>query len=315
MGVRWTIIRLSELVLTLLVASMVVYGSTFVAPGDPAAFLSGGRGLSPAALAAIRAQYHLDDALPVQYWHWLAGVVQGDFGRSIQYRQSVGGLILSRMPTSGYLAVYAGLIVVVAGVLAGAAAAMGGRRLDAAVTTITTAAAAVPPFVAGLALIAVLSVGLGVLPSGGEGSGFLGHLEHMTLPAIALAMTFVAVVARVTRSSMRAESRREHVEMARARGVPWRRVVTQHVLWNSLPPVFTVLGLVAAGLISGTAVVETTFGINGLGSLLVDSVQTKDFAVVQGVVLILVGAYVVVSTLVDVLYAVVNPRIRTAARR
>lgn len=314
MGPRWLLLRAAQLVATLLVASLIVFGSTFLTPGDPASFLAGGRTLSPDALAAIRAQYHLDDPFFVQYWHWLTGVLHGDFGRSIQYRQPVGGLITARIGDSAYLAVYAGLIVVVLGVAAGAIAALGSRRVDGAINVLTSGAAAIPPFVAGLALIYVMSVWLDLLPSGGGGSGFVGRIEHLTLPAIALALMFIAVVARVTRSSMRSESRREHVDMARARGIPRRRVLTQHVLWNALPPVFTILGLVTAGLISGTAVVETTFGINGLGALLIDAVQTKDFAVVQAVVLLFVAAYVVLSTLIDVLYGAVNPRIRAGWR-
>lgn len=306
--------RLAGLVLTLIATSLIVYASLYLAPGDPVSFLSGGKALSPQAAAAIREQYHLGDSFPVQYWYWATHVVRGDFGLSIQFRQPVGPLIASRLGSTAFLVVYATLIVVVGGILVGAVSAVSRRWLDTVLTALSTAAAAVPPFVAALALIYVLAVWLPVFPSSGAGNGFFGRLEHMTLPAVALAMSFLAIVARVTRSSMRAEMQREHVEMARSRGIPFGRIVLRHGLWNSLPPVMTISALVIASLLASTTVIEQAFGQAGIGSLLVNAVQTKDFAVVQAIILMFVAIFVVLSNVVDVLYGVINPRIRAGGQ-
>jgi peptide/nickel transport system permease protein len=302
--------RLAGLVVTMIATSIIVYGSLYLAPGDPVSFLSGGKALSPEAAAAIREQYHLGHSFFVQYWYWATNAIHGDFGLSIQFRQPVGPLIESRLGPTAFLVAYAVLLVVGGGILVGVASAVGGRWVDAILTALSTAAAAVPPFVAALALIYALAIWLPVLPSSGTGHGFFDRLEHMTLPAIALAMSFLAIVARVTRSAMRTEMQREHVEMARSRGVPFHRIVTRHALWNSLPPVMTISALVIASLLASTTVIEQAFGQAGIGSLLVNAVQTKDFAVVQAVILMFVAFYVVLSNVVDILYGVVNPRMR-----
>lgn len=306
--------RVAVLVVTLIATSIIVYGSLYLAPGDPVSFLSGGKAISPAAAAAIREQYHLDQSFFAQYWHWVTNAIQGDFGLSIQFRQPVGPLIASRLGNTAFLVAYAGVLVLVGGILVGAVSAVAKRWVDSVLTGLSTAAAAVPPFVAALALIYVFAVWIPVFPSSGPGQGFLDRLEHMTLPAVALAMSFSAVVARVTRSAMRTEMQREHVEMARSRGVPFRRIVVHHALWNSLPPVMTISALVIASLLAGTTVIEQAFGQAGIGSLLVNAVQTKDFAVVQAVILMFVAFYVLLSNVVDVLYGIVNPRIRTGGR-
>jgi peptide/nickel transport system permease protein len=242
-------------------------------------------------------------------------VLHGNLGLSVQFRQPVAGLIASRIPTTAFLCGYAAVLVIGGGLLLGAAGALAGRRLDQTLTVLLAGAAAVPSFVAGLGLIYLLAVWSHVLPSGGTGSGFAGQLEHMTLPAVALALAFLAVVARVTRQAMRDQMRREHVDMAVSRGLPRPLIVRRHIFWNALAPVSTVSALVLAGLITGTTVVEGTFGLNGVGSLLVTSVQSKDFPVVQGIVLLLVAVYVMLNTLVDLGYALLNPQVRTGGPR
>ncbi|MEV6983193.1 ABC transporter permease [Sphaerisporangium sp. NPDC051017] len=310
---RWTIPRIIQLVLTLLVASLVVYGSVFLVPGDPATLLGGGKALSPEALAVIRERYGLDDGFLTQYWHWLTGLFSGDLGQSAQYRQPVSAIIESRVATTVELVLLAGLLVVVLGIGAGAIAALRGKRVDDAITFGVTILAAVPSFVAAIVLIFLFSVQLEWLPSGGDGEGFVGTLSHLLLPAIALAVSFMAVVARISRSAMRREMVREHVELARSRGLPNGLVVRRHILWNALPPISTVVAMVLAGLIGGTTIVESAFGLHGLGSLLVNSVQSKDFPIVQAVVLMMVAAFVVANTLADLLALIINPKARKGA--
>lgn len=310
---RWIGLRVAQLVVTLVVASVVVYGSIFLVPGDPATFLGGGKALSPEALQAIREQYGLSQNFFVQYAHWVGGILHGDFGLSVQYRQPVLGVLESRIPTTLMLVVLAGIIVVVFGVGLGGVAALFGRRTDAAITFGVTVLAAVPSFVAAIVLILVFAVMLDWLPSGGDGAGLGDQLVHLVLPAIALAVAYLAIVARVTRSSMRSEKFREHVDMATSRGLSRWVVIRRHIFWNALTPISTVVALVLAGLIGGTTVVESAFGLHGLGSLLVNSVQSKDFPIVQAVVLLLVAAYVIVNTIADFIALIIDPKVRTGA--
>ena len=174
--------------------------------------------------------------------------------------------------------------------------------------------AAIPAFVAAIVLILVFAVDLGWFPAFGNGEGFLDSVWHLTLPAIALAISALAIVARVTRAAIREEVGREHVQTAVSRGVPRRQIIRRHVMRNAAIPITTVSGLTIASLIAVAAVVEIAFSLNGLGSYLVQSAQSKDLAVVQGISLLLVTAFVVVNTLVDLLYATLDPRVSLGSR-
>lgn len=307
---RYLVGRLLGLVTVLFVTSLVVFGSLHLAPGDPVSFLLHGRPATPEAVAALRSQYHLDDPLPVQYAKWLGGVLQGDFGRSGQYHQDVTELIASRLPGTAVLVGYAALLVAVLGVAAGILAALRPGPLDRAVLLGTGVATATPSFVTAIALVSLFSVQLGWFPGpGGTPAGFSERLYHLTLPAFALALTFAGLLARVTRSAMLDELGREHVEVAHARGVAARTVVRKHVLRNALGPVVTVGGTMLAGLLISTSIVETAFDVPGLGSLLVQSVSAKDFAVVQAITLLSVAAFVLVNLAVDLLAPLIDPRL------
>ncbi|MRH87942.1 ABC transporter permease subunit [Nocardia sp. SYP-A9097] len=303
--------RIAGLVATLFAASFAVFASLYLAPGDPVTFLMHGHPATPEAVASIRAQYHLDDPFIVRYFDWIGGVCRGDFGRSVQFRQDVSDLLTSRMATTAWLVGYATLLIVLVGLVFGALAALRPGAVDRAVMTITAIATATPAFVAAVILVSVFSVQLGWLPAFGDGSGagLGGRISHLTLPAIALAFTFVGLLARVTRASMLAELGREHVEVARSRGVPEASVIRKHVLRNALGPITTVTGTVVAGLLVSTSIVETAFGVSGIGQLLVSSVAVKDFPVVQAVCLLVVAAFVIVNLLVDVLLPIIDPRL------
>lgn len=301
--------RLAGMVATLLVTSFAVFGSLYLAPGDPETFLMRGHPATPETLAAIRAQYHLNDPFLVQYLKWIGGICQGDFGRSVQFRQDVGALIASRLPTTLWLVGYAATLILIAGLVLGAVAALRPGTVDRLVLIGTGIATGTPAFVAAVILISVFAVKLHWFPAFGGGSGFGGRISHLTLPAVALALTFAGLVARVTRSSMLAELGREHVEVARSRGVPGATVIRRHVVRNALGPISTVAGTVVAGLLVSTSIVETAFGVSGVGELLVNSVTVKDFPVVQAVTLLVVTAFVAVNALVDVLYPLIDPRV------
>ncbi|GLX17491.1 MULTISPECIES: ABC transporter permease [Streptomyces] len=307
---RYLVGRLLGLAAVLSVTSLVVFGSLHLAPGDPVSFLLHGRPATPEAVAALRSQYHLDDPLPVQYAKWLGGVLRGDFGRSAQFHQDVSALIGSRLPGTALLVGCAALLVAVLGLSGGILAALRPGPADRAVLIGTGVATATPSFVTAIALVSLFSVRLGWFPGpGGTPAGFPDRLYHLTLPAFALALTSAGMLARVTRSAMLDELGREHVEVALARGVAPRTVVRKHVLRGALGPVVTVGGTMLAGLLISTSIVETAFDVPGLGSLLVQSVTAKDFAVVQAITLLSVAAFVLVNLAVDLLAPLIDPRL------
>jgi len=311
---RFVTRRLAMLVLTLLVASFAIYASLSIAPGDPLSVLTGGRTLPPAALATLRARYHLNDPLLVQYWHWLTGALHGDLGTSIALRESVNTLIGERAGVTFELVAYASVLILLFGIGSGLLAGLRRGLVDTSVIAGTTVLAAIPSFVAAIALISFFAVRLGWFPALGAGTGGLDRLWHLTLPAIALALSALAIVARVTRVSVREEMGREHVQTAVSRGLPWHLVIRRHVLRNASIPITTVTGITIASLIALSAVVERAFSLNGLGSALVSAAASKDFAVVQGISLVLVAAFVVTNTIVDLLYAVLDPRVALGSR-
>jgi peptide/nickel transport system permease protein len=312
---RFVARRLALLVLALVVSSFVVFVSLDLAPGDPLSTLTGGRTLPPGALAALRQQYHLNDPMLVRYWHYITGVVlHFNLGTSIQYREPVTTLISQRIGVTVDLVVYAGLLIVVFGVGLGLLAGLRRGAIDNTIVTVSTVLAAIPSFVAAIILISVFAVKLGWFPALGTGSGFGDTIKHLTLPAIALAASAVAIVVRVTRVTVRSELGQEHVQTAVSRGIPWPLVVRRHVLRNAAIPITTVLGITITSLFALSAVVEQAFNLNGIGAALVQAALNKDFGVVQGISLLLVGAFVIANALVDLLYAVLDPRVAIGAR-
>lgn len=309
-GLRYLGSRLLGVLVTLLVSSFLVFASLYVAPGDPIDFLVQGRSPSPETIAAVKSQYGLDQPFLQQYWSWLTGILHGDLGRSFQFREDVGTLLGARLGTTLLLMAMSAVLITVVGLLAGIVGALtAGRVADKCVLVMTTFLAAVPSFVASILLISVFAVRLGWFPTFGAGAGLADRVYHLTLPAIALSLTFIALVARVTRSAMLEELGREHVEVSLSRGLPRRTVVRRHVLRNALGPITTISGLLVAGLLVSSAIVEEAFGLSGLGSLLVQSVDKGDFPVVQAIVLLVVLAFVLVNLLVDLLQPLIDPRV------
>ncbi|WP_313812839.1 ABC transporter permease [Glutamicibacter sp.] len=303
--------KLFSFVFTVFISSVIVFFSRWLVPGDPISFLLRGRSPNPEAIAEVTAIYGLDQPPVQQYINWITGVLHGDFGRSLQYRQDVSDVILDRLPVTLGLVVMAGLMIAVLGLAAGICAALfRGSWIDRSIIATMSALAAIPSFVGAIVLIAIFSIQLGMFPSFGSGEGFWDMVYHLVLPSLALALSFIAVVGRVTRSAMMEQFSREHVEVARSRGVTEKAVVFRHVLRNSLGPIMTVSGLLVAGLLVSSAIVEQAFGLAGLGSLLVSSVDRLDFPVVQAIVLIVVTAFVAINTLVDLLGPVVDPRLK-----
>jgi peptide/nickel transport system permease protein len=308
--------KVGAALIVLLLASVLVFLGIRALPGDPALAL-GGEDRDAAVLAQIRHDYGLDRPLPVQYVRWLGHVVRGDFGTD-QRKLSVAHTIVTRLPITLELAGLSILLGSIIGILAGVVAAVRrGKASDYAATTVALVGLSVPHFWLGLLMIVAFAVKLRWLPAGGYVS--FGHdpvenLRHMLMPAIVLGTGLSAVVMRQMRSAMLDSLGADYVRTARAKGLSELSVVGVHALRNSLITVTTIIGLQLGALISGAVITEQIFGIAGFGRLTLDSVYQRDYALIQGVVLVAAAGYVVVNLLVDVVYSLLNPRIRIVAK-
>jgi peptide/nickel transport system permease protein len=305
---RFVLRRVGALVVTLLVSSLTIFLALHLAPGDPATAIAGGTKPNPENLARIRAEYHLDDSWWSQYLHWLHGIVTGDLGTSMVYKTDVGTLLSDRIGSTALLVMYAGALILVFGIGLGVLAGLRGRGVRTVINVLTTVAMGAPTFVVAIVLISLFATTLDWLPIYGTGVGLTDRLAHLTLPAIALSLSYVAYVATVTRSAVDEEKVSEHVETAVSRGTPQRLITRRHVLRNAVAPILTVSGLSIAGLFAGTAVAEQAFGVNGIGSLLVDAAAKQDLAVVQVISLFMVAAFVVVNAVIDAVNVLLDPR-------
>ena len=309
--VRLILTRLLTLIpLMFLITSIVFFMVRFV-PGDPARIMVGGQRISEENLANIRAAYRLDQPLLTQYRLWVGDLLSGNLGRSYRQRTEVTTLILERLPLTVKLSSLSFLLALVIAVPLGILAAV--RRnswIDVAATIFAVLVASSPVFFTGILLILIFSYKLGWLPALGAGEGGLDTLKHLFLPALTLGISLAAITTRITRSSMVEALTQDYIETARAKGLPSRVVVLKHAFHNALIPIVTVFGLLFGFLIVGTVLVEHTFGLGGLGSLLIDAVQVRDYPVVQGATVFIAVLFILVNLLVDVLYAVIDPRVR-----
>ncbi len=310
----WFILRRAgAAIIVLFLGSALVFFGIRALPGDPATVLAG-QEASQEAIEAIRHDYGLDRPLPVQYVDYLGRTLQGDLGRSTQDKLPVADIIIERLPITIELSLLAIAVAIAIGVLTGIVAAVRrGRFADYMATGFGLVGLSVPHFWLGLLAILLFSVTLRWLPASGYvpfTQDPVGNLERMLLPALVLGTGFAAVLMRQTRSAMLGALSADYVRTARSKGLAERRVVGLHALRNSLTTVVTVLGLQVGVLISGAVVTEQIFVIPGFGKLTVDAVATRNYPVIQAVVLVTVVAYVLVNLCVDILYAVLNPRVR-----
>jgi peptide/nickel transport system permease protein len=295
-------------------SSILVFIGVRALPGDPAVALSG-ENRDPAVLAAIRAKYDLNKPLPQQYVTWVWHALHGDLGLDSR-ELPVAHTIITRIPITLELALLSVLLGSVIGVAAGVIAAVRrGKPSDHAATTFALVGLSLPHFWLGLMLIIVFAVDLHWLPASGYvsfGAHPVQNLEHMLMPAIVLGTGLSAVLMRQTRSAMLTSLGADYVRTARAKGLSEWSVVAKHALRNSLITVTTVIGLQLGALISGAVITETIFVIPGFGRLTIEAIDQRDYTLLQGVVLVAATGYVLVNLLVDVVYSVLNPRIRVA---
>ncbi|MFI6166058.1 ABC transporter permease [Nocardia sp. NPDC051052] len=309
--------RLWQSAVTLVLASIVIFIGVRALPGDPATVMAGEQA-DPAAIAAVRADLGLDRSLPVQYFEFVWHALTGDFGRSIRTGTPVIDMIGTTLPVTVQLAVYAMIVAVLAGVIGGVIAAVyRGRWPEWVANGFSLAALSVPTFWVGILAVLYLSVQLNWFPASGYVSPFeqpLRGLYFLTLPAIILGLAHAAVVQRQTRSSMVETLTADFVRTARAKGLGRGAVIFRFGLRNSLIVVTTIVGLQLGGLIAGAVVTERIFSLPGMGKLTLDSVFTRDYPVIQAVILVIAASYIVINLLVDVLYTVIDPRVRVSGR-
>ncbi|WP_328653747.1 ABC transporter permease [Micromonospora sp. NBC_00330] len=310
---RYLLTRAWQSALTLLLSTIVVFVGVRALPGDPALALAG-EDRSPEALEAIRRHYGLDQPLPVQFGQYVERMAQGDFGVSIRTGTPVSSMLTTALPVTVELSVLAILIAAALGVGAGVLAAVRrGRPAEWLANGLALIGLSVPHFWLGLLAILYLSVATGLFPA----SGFVPILEdpvdnlhHIVLPAVILGTGLAAIIMRQTRSAMLDSLSSDYVRTAKAKGLRPRAVITRHALRNSLIVVVTVVGLQLGGLISGAVVTEQIFGLPGFGKMTIDAVFQRDYPVIQAVVLLTAAAYIVINFFVDLLYSVIDPRIR-----
>ena len=306
--------RLAQLVPTILLLSIIVFSLQHLLPGDPALVLAG-ENPDEATLAAIRAQYHLDQPLIIQYLYWLKGVATGDLGESMRHNRPVLELILLKLPVTLQLAVMGIAIALVLGIAAGVVSAL--RRntgVDYATNIASLAGISLPNFWLGILLNLFFSVHLGWLPA----SGFVSpsedwrmNLATTIMPAFVLGIGIAGVIMRHTRGAMLQALSSDYVRTARAKGLNERAVVMKHAMRNALTPIITLGALEFGALLSGAVLTEQIFTIPGFGKLIVDAVFTRDYPVVQGVVLVTSLFYITLNLLADIGYILVNPRLRS----
>jgi len=309
----FTLRRLIGLAATLAATALIVFVVLEILPGDPAAVMMG-INATPETIAAVRAEYGLDQPAALRFVQWIGGLLRGDLGNSYTYKVPIAGLIAERAQVTLPLALMAVLLASSFGIPVGVvAAARANTRWDAAVMALSQIGLAVPNFWFGILLVLTFAVTLGWFPSGGFpgwSAGIWPAVQSLILPAVALALPQGAIIARLTRSAVLEALQEDFVRTARAKGLSWRQTLTRHVVRNAMTPVVTILGLQFSVLLAGAIVIENVFSLPGLGRLMFQSIAQHDIIVVKDLVVLFAGLVVTMNFLVDLAYGWIDPRLR-----
>ncbi len=308
-----TLRRLLSAIPVLFIVSLISFGLMRLIPGDPAAAIAG-IAATPAQIEQLRKDLGLDEPLLTQLLHYYQGLLRGDFGKSLLLGKGVLAATMERLPVTIGLSLYALVLTLLIGVISGIIAALRQNTwIDQLAMMIAMLGISIPGFFLGLLMIIFFAVQLGWLPSGGYvpfSQDPIGWLRSTTMPAISLALLQAGLLARITRSGMLEVLRQDYVRTARAKGLPERQVILKHALANALIPIVTVVGIIISLLLSGAVVTEALFSLPGMGQLLTQAVLSRDYPMVQGGLLLVTTFLVLVNILVDVLYALIDPRVR-----
>ena len=305
--------RILQLIPILFGVTVVSFLLIRIVPGDPASQILGNH-YTPQAAAEINHALGLDRSIFVQYWNYLTSVMTGDFGHSYYYNDSVGHLVATHFLPTMFVVVFAGILTAMLTLPIGLYSGLHrGGVFDQGARVFFLVGFALPGFLLGVLLILYFGVKIPIFPITGFGTGFVQHVEHTFLPAVTLAIPFSTVLIRYLRGRVIDNVDSDYATTARLKGIPWSAVVRRHVLPNSLLPLIVVFGVNLAFLVGGTVVVENVFSIPGLGSLLVSSVSTRDFPVVQALTMIFAVLILTVNLATDVLHVVLDPRLAQKA--
>ncbi|MBR5926020.1 MAG: ABC transporter permease [Firmicutes bacterium] len=299
--------RVAQMILVLFVVSVLIFALVRITPSDPIASMTKGKTISEDTRRELILRFHLDKSTPEQYLIWITGALHGDFGESYQYRQSVSHLIGERIGTTLKLVIFSGILALAIAIPVGAFSAIKMNSwIDKLMSILTLIFMASPVFLTALVLMLVFALHLRLFPAIYQGGG----IKDMILPAVALAMNMIALTSRITRTSMIEQLNSDYIRTATAKGIPRRRVIITYALKNALIPVITVASIQIGGMLVGAVLVESVFAMGGLGDLLITGIKSSDYPVVQSVTLLMVFVFLVINLVVDILYAVIDPRIK-----
>jgi peptide/nickel transport system permease protein len=307
--------RLISAIPTLFLVTLMVFSLQKLLPGDPITAMAGEE-RDPAVIAQLREQYHLNDPIPSQYFHWVGNALRGDFGTSLRTQEPVLQLIASKLPVTLELSLLAMIVALIIGITMGVLAAVNkGTWIDNGTNFLALSGISIPHFWLGVLLIMLFSVKLHWLPASGYvpfSEDPLQNLKTMLLPAAVLGTGLSATLMRHTRAAMIAVLKADYIRTARAKGLLPKKVIMKHALRNALVPIITLTTLLFGELLGGAVLSEQVFTIPGFGKMIVDSVFNRDYAVVQGVVMVVAVGFLLMNLLADVMYVLVNPRMRRA---
>ncbi|MBB4567289.1 ABC transporter permease [Rhizobium leucaenae] len=311
--IRYILQRLFGMIVVMFLVVTIVFVIVRVTPGDPAAVMLGPDATAQ-DIASLRARLGLDQPLALQYLYYFGQLLRGDLGQSIFLNEPVTSALVERAEPTFFLTVFSLVIASIIALPIGIYSAYRrGSLFDQAATALAMLAASIPSFWLGLILIQFFAVRHGIFPVsgyGGPGSAFADRMYHLALPSIVLGVVSSALILRFTRASMLDVLGDDYIRTARAKGLVERKVILKHALKNALIPILTVIGLTAAVLISGAVVTETIFSLPGIGNLVVSAVLRRDYPVIQGALLVIAGLYVLINFAIDMLYLLVDPRVR-----
>ena len=303
---KYVLKRLLQMLPVLLVVSVMIFAMVRIVPTDPILSITNGRHVSEETKQQLREEFHLDKGPVEQYFIWMGNLLQGDMGQSYSHRASVNGLIGDRIGTTLSLVALAGVLAILIAIPLGVISAVKMNTIvDKILSMLSLIFVASPVFLTAIVLMLVFAVNLKLFPTIGTGS-----FRHLVLPATALALNMVALTSRITRSTMIEQLNSDYIRTATAKGIPRRRVVINHALKNALIPVITVTSVQIGAMLIGAVLVETVFAMGGLGGLLIAAIKDSDYPLVQGITMLMVTIFLCVNLIVDVIYAILDPRIR-----
>ena len=303
--------RILQLIPILLATSILIFCMIRITPSDPVASMTKGKRISEETRQSLEEKYHLDKSLPEQYIIWITNALRGDLGDSFEYKQSVNSLIAGRLPTTLQLVIMSAILALLIAVPVGIISAVKmNQATDRILSVLTLIFVASPVFLTAILLMLVFALNLHLFPTFGSGKSIVENIYYLFLPALALGLNMVALISRITRSNMIEQLNSNYTTTAIAKGIPYHRVVLKHCLKNAIIPVVTVASIQIGSMIVGAVLVENVFALGGVGDILIGAIKSSDYPVVQGITLMMVALFLVINLLVDIVYALIDPRIR-----